>query len=51
MDNLGSLGWKLTKSEIAELDEASRLYVTYPYDLWSENQQRSGRMKDLEEIE
>lgn len=51
MDNLGSLGWKLTKSEMAELDEASRLYVTYPYDLWSENQQRSGRMKDLEEIE
>ncbi|WP_393972050.1 aldo/keto reductase [Oxyplasma meridianum] len=50
IDNLGCLGWKLTKSEIDELNQSSALHVTYPYDLWAENQQRSGRMDDLEEL-
>jgi len=49
-DNLGCLGWKLSKAEIDELNQASRLHVTYPYDLWAENQQRNGRLHDLEEL-
>jgi len=50
MDNLGAIGWKLSRNEIKELDEASHLHVTYPYDLWSENQQRRGRLPDIEEL-
>lgn len=42
-ENLGSIGWRLSEEEVRELDDASRLYVTYPYDNGSEEQQRSGR--------
>ncbi len=51
MDNLGCLGWKLSGEDMKELNEASRLYVTYPYDLWSENQQRRQRLEDLDEMD
>lgn len=30
-DNLGSVGWKLTKNQMQRLDEASQLQVPYPY--------------------
>lgn len=42
-DNLGSTGWSLKQEEMATLDEASRMYVTYPYDADSEEQQQYGR--------
>jgi aryl-alcohol dehydrogenase-like predicted oxidoreductase len=29
--NLGSVGWELTKEQVAKLDEASDLPKTYPY--------------------
>ena len=34
--NLGAFGWKLTKEQIAALDEASEVPVTYPY--WHQRQ-------------
>lgn len=49
-DNLGCLGWKLSRADIDELNKSSRLNVTYPYDLWAENQQRNGRLDDLEDL-
>ena len=30
-DNLGSVGWNLTKEEISELDESSMPQMVYPY--------------------
>jgi hypothetical protein len=29
--NLGAVGWKLTPEQIAKLDQASELPMTYPY--------------------
>jgi aryl-alcohol dehydrogenase (NADP+) len=29
--NLGAIGWELTKEQIARLDKASELPKTYPY--------------------
>jgi aryl-alcohol dehydrogenase-like predicted oxidoreductase len=42
-ENLGSTGWSLSKEQIATLNEASELEVTYPYDRRAEEQQRFGR--------
>ncbi len=42
-DNLGASGWALSAQQMARLDGASRLPVTYPYDDAAEQQQRSGR--------
>ncbi|MGA8303530.1 MAG: aldo/keto reductase [Thermoplasmata archaeon] len=42
-DNLGSVGWSLTPDQVATLNEASALDVTYPYDRRAEEQQRDGR--------
>lgn len=42
-DNLGSTGWALSSEHMALLDNASRLFVTYPYDEASEEQQTAGR--------
>jgi aryl-alcohol dehydrogenase-like predicted oxidoreductase len=42
-ENLGSTGWSLGKDQIASLDKASELEVTYPYDRGAEEQQRRGR--------
>ena len=43
-DNLGATGWKLTGEHMGILDEASQLFVSYPYDEASEEQQQSGRI-------
>lgn len=42
-DNLGSTGWSLTKQQLEEINRASELYVTYPYDVGAEDQQIRGR--------
>ncbi len=43
-ENINSTGWELDRDTLALLDEASRLYVTYPYDAASEEQQMAGRI-------
>lgn len=43
-DNLGSTGWALSNEDMERLNNASRLYVTYPYDEGSERQQMAGRI-------
>ena len=43
-ENILSTGWELDSETLALLDEASRLYVTYPYDASSEEQQMAGRI-------
>lgn len=43
-ENIGSVDVKLTREEMDELDRASSLYVTYPYDEQAERQQMSGRV-------
>jgi aryl-alcohol dehydrogenase-like predicted oxidoreductase len=42
-ENLGSTGWSLSQDQIAALDLASELDVTYPYDKRAEEQQRRDR--------
>ncbi len=42
-ENLGSIGWALSPEQMATLNRASELDVTYPYDRRAEEQQRSGR--------
>lgn len=42
-ENIGSTGWELSADEVKELDEASDLYVTYPYDHGAEDQQSRDR--------
>ncbi len=42
--NLGASGWSLSSEQVAQLDEASHLSVSYPYDEAAEQQQRSGRV-------
>lgn len=42
-ENLGSAGWKLSREHMDILDEASNLFVSYPYDEESEEQQNYGR--------
>ena len=49
-DNLGSVGWKLKESDMKSLNEVSKIYATYPYDLGAENKQRSGRLENLTEL-
>ncbi len=43
VENLGATGWSLTGTQRAELDAASDLEITYPYDRRAEQQQRDGR--------
>lgn len=43
-DNIGATGWSLSEKQIETLNDVSRLYVTYPYDEGSENQQLAGRI-------
>ena len=45
-ENLGATGWTLTKEQIAALNQASDLEVTYPYDRRAEEQQRRDRELD-----
>ena len=45
-ENLGSTGWSLSRDQIAALDSASELEVTYPYDKRAEEQQTSDRQLD-----
>lgn len=42
-DNLGATGWSLSKEQIAAINTASELEVTYPYDQRSEAQQKRDR--------
>lgn len=42
-NNLGASGWALSPEQVATLDRASALPVTYPYDEAAEQQQRNGR--------
>ncbi|GMA66227.1 aldo/keto reductase (plasmid) [Alicyclobacillus fastidiosus] len=42
-NNLGASGWALSPKQVARLDAASRMPVTYPYDEGAEQQQRGGR--------
>jgi aryl-alcohol dehydrogenase-like predicted oxidoreductase len=42
-ENLGSSGWSLSQDQVAALNRASELEVTYPYDKRAEEQQRFGR--------
>ncbi len=42
-ENLGATGWSLTPTARAQLDEASELEVTYPYDRRAEEQQTADR--------
>lgn len=46
-DNLGASGWSLTAEQIRRLDEISEVPVSYPYDLFAENQQRRGRIPEV----
>ena len=45
-ENLGAAGWTLSKEQMAALNDASQLDVTYPYDRRAEQQQRDGRELD-----
>ncbi|MCL4332428.1 MAG: aldo/keto reductase [Candidatus Thermoplasmatota archaeon] len=42
-EDLGSTGWKLSDQQMRELDDASTIFVTYPYDRDTDNQQVRGR--------
>ena len=42
-DNLESVSWKLTDEEMSEINSASRIDVTYPYDQRAEDQQQRDR--------
>ncbi len=42
-ENLGATGWHLSSEQMDALDKASNLFVTYPYDEASEEQQNYGR--------
>jgi aryl-alcohol dehydrogenase-like predicted oxidoreductase len=42
-ENLGATGWSLSQDQVAALDRASELEVTYPYDRRAEEQQRRDR--------
>lgn len=42
-ENIGSAGWSLSRSHLREIDEASAMDVTYPYDAASEEQQMRER--------
>ena len=42
-ENVGSTGWSLSESQVAVLNQASDLAVTYPYDPGAEQQQQRGR--------
>lgn len=43
-DNLGSTDWSLNETQIRELNNASELAVTYPYDQRAEDQQTRDRI-------
>ncbi|TVY11285.1 aldo/keto reductase [Paenibacillus cremeus] len=41
--NLGASGWALTSEQMEQLDQASAMPVSYPYDRGATRQQRNGR--------
>jgi aryl-alcohol dehydrogenase-like predicted oxidoreductase len=41
--NLGAIGWSLTEGQLAKLNAASGMPVSYPYDSRAEQQQSNGR--------
>ena len=43
-ENIGATGWNLGENEISEINEASSLDTTYPYDIRSEEQQSRDRV-------
>ncbi len=45
-EDAGSTGWALTSEQVAVLDRASALEVTYPYDARAEDQQQRDRRLD-----
>jgi len=45
-ENIGSTGWSLSPDQVAALDRASALDVTYPYDKRAEDQQTADRRLD-----
>jgi len=45
-EDLGSVGWSLSSEQLAVLDRASALQVTYPYDKRAEEQQSGDRRLD-----
>jgi len=47
-EDLGSSGWSLNPEQLAALDRASALDVTYPYDTRAEEQQTADRRLDSE---
>jgi aryl-alcohol dehydrogenase-like predicted oxidoreductase len=42
-DDLGSVGWRLTKDQYDTINQASEMDVTYPYDQRAEDQQKRDR--------
>ena len=44
VENIGATEWRLTTEQMALLNDASRLEVTYPYDQRAEDQQRRDRV-------
>jgi aryl-alcohol dehydrogenase-like predicted oxidoreductase len=42
-DNIGATGWFLNAKQVDDINQASRLEVTYPYDQRAEDQQKAGR--------
>lgn len=46
VENIGATGWSLSEDQVSEINKASEIDVTYPYDKASEDQQM--RSRDLE---
>ncbi len=42
-DNIGSVDFALSKEQVNDLNNSSKLFVTYPYDADSDDQQQRGR--------
>ncbi|MGM0875348.1 MAG: hypothetical protein ACQEWV_11215 [Bacillota bacterium] len=42
--NLGTPGWSLPSEDIKRLDEASKLFVSYPYNQDAQEQRSRGRV-------
>lgn len=46
VEDIGATGWSLTEDQIASLNQASDIEITYPYDKRAEEQQTSDRRLD-----
>lgn len=44
LEDMGATGWYLTEIDVSMLDDASALFVSYPYDAQAERQQQAGRL-------